>query len=250
MDQQQYIVPDWPAPNSVQALVTTRYGGLSLGAFESFNLASHVGDCNASVNANRERLRQQSSLSSIQWLEQVHGTSVVDAKADGLIRTADAVYSNQKGLTCAVLTADCLPLLVCNKLGTEVAAVHAGWRGLSSGVIRESIGRFESAPDQLMAYLGPAIGPAHFEVGFEVLEALCENAISQGHIESLTAAFKPAKQPFKFMADIYQLAKAELNELGVRDIYGGDFCTVSDRQFFSYRRDGVTGRMAALITLK
>lgn len=244
------LTPDWPAPANVKSAISCRNTGVSQGAFASGNLALHVEDDSAAVANNRAALQHQLQLNHIQWLEQIHSTQVVNAQADGLTRTADACITQQNNLGCAVLTADCLPVLLCDKAGTQVAAVHAGWRGLSNGIISQTVAQFNAKPQQLLAYLGPAIGPKHFEVGVEVLEAFFNLAGNSEAADAIASAFKPSLKPLKFHADLYALAKLALQQLNVTHIYGGDFCTVSDAErFYSYRRDGKTGRMASLIWL-
>ena len=250
MAAEHYLTPDWPAPSNVRAFFTLRRDGHSQGAYQAFNLADHVGDSPESVAANRDQLKQELTLpSDPQWLEQIHSDKAVVARKDGKVRTADASFSAEKDTVCAVLTADCLPLLVCNRDGSEVAAIHAGWRGLTGGVIRETINAMASAPEDLLVWLGPAIGPQAFECGVDVLEAAFESSMSESHAEAIAKSFIPhAKKPLHFVADIYALGRAELAELGVTEIYGGDRCTVTeDVDFFSFRRDGDTGRMASLI---
>lgn len=245
------IIPDWPAPSTVRAAITTRAGGASRDSFKSNNLALHVGDAPETVKANRQNLCRVLGLDKApQWLEQVHGTKVVEACDDGLVRTADGCISAQRGVACAVMTADCLPILLCNRQGTQVAAVHAGWRSLAAGIVRAAVAKFDDQPSEILVYLGPAIGQAHFEVGIDVLEAFFANALSANHCEAITSAFIPSARPMKYQADLYRLARAELSALGLAGVYGGDFCTFDDaRRFYSFRRDGVTGRMASLIWL-
>lgn len=246
------IIPDWPAPAGVKACITTRAGGVSSGPYASNNLAFHVGDDQASVAENRRQLMEKLDLElPPQWLEQIHGQKVVAARPDERVRTADGSYSSAPGLACAVLTADCLPVLVCNRAGNRVAAVHAGWRGLAKGIVGRALSQFEDPPEQLLAYLGPAISKAHFEVGVEVLEAFFKGARNTEHAEQIGAAFAPSSRPMRFYADIYALAKAELQALGVIAVFGGNYCTVAEGQrFYSYRREGETGRMASLIWLQ
>lgn len=247
----ELIFPDWPAPNGVKACITTRAGGISRGPYSSNNLAFHVGDDEAAVAENRKRLQEKLNLKlPPQWLEQIHGQKVIAARADERVRTADGCYSSTPGLACAVLTADCLPVLLCNSSGSRVAAVHAGWRGLAKGIIGRALNQFDDAPEGLLAYLGPAISKAHFEVGIDVLEAFFKGARSAEHAEQVGAAFAPSSRPMRFYADIYALARAELEALGVTAVYGGSYCTFAEGQrFYSYRRDGETGRMASLIWL-
>ncbi|HEY8570202.1 peptidoglycan editing factor PgeF [Microbulbifer sp.] len=250
MAADHYLKPDWPAPAKVHAFVTLRRDGHSSGGYEAFNLADHVGDSPEAVASNRAQLKQELNLpSEPQWLEQIHSDKAVVAHSDGMVRTADASYTSEAGVVCAVMTADCLPLLVCNRDGAEVAAIHAGWRGLTGGVIRETIRAMASAPEDLLVWLGPAIGPKAFECGVDVLEAAFESSMSETHAEAIAKCFVPhSKKPLHFLADIYALGRAELAELGVTQVFGGDRCTVSeDSEFFSYRRDRDTGRMASLI---
>lgn len=246
------LIPDWPAPASVKAVISTRQGGCSGAPYHGANLGLHVGDNEAAVLANRQQWQQQLGLPSanaIQWLEQVHGVKVVQAVGDGLVRTADATYTDQPQLACTVLTADCLPVLLCNQQGTQVAAIHAGWRSLAHGIIRNTVSTF-SEPSQLLAYLAPAIGPSAFEVGFDVLEAFYGHSQTPAQLDEMGQAFRPSAKPLKFYADLYQLARAELNACGVTAIYGGGECTYTNAErFFSYRHDGVTGRFASAIWL-
>lgn len=181
-----YLLPDWPAPDNIRALSSTRDGGVSLEPYSAANLALHVGDCEAHVRENRRRLMAAASLpAEPQWLEQVHGNKVVRARDDGRILTADACYTDRRGLPCAVLTADCLPVLLCNRTGTQVAAVHAGWRSLAAGILRKTVATFPEGGGEILAWLGPAIGPARFEVGVEVLEAFFASAIDSDHTEMM-----------------------------------------------------------------
>jgi len=244
MTKPQFILPDWPAPSSVHAAVTTRVSGVSNTPYDSFNLATHVGDEPTAVRENRARLRAALELPAEPvWLKQVHGIAVVGAAQGGAEPEADGAFAAQPGAVCAVLTADCLPVLLCNRAGTKVAALHAGWRGLAGGVIEAGVQATGAPGNELLAWLGPAIGPARFEVGPEVRAAFVQ------HDAQATQAFRAARDG-KYLADIYQLARLRLQRLGVTAVYGGGFCTVTDSaRFFSYRRDGATGRMAALIWL-
>ena len=240
-----WIIPEWPVPQSVRALSTTRTGGVSEGRWKSLNLGDHVEDDPAAVAENRRILAGKAALPSEPlWLQQVHGCAVADATAGQEGCEADAAWSDSPGQVCAVMTADCLPVLFANRSGTRVAAAHAGWRGLAAGVLERTLGHFADAPGEIVAWLGPAIGPGAFEVGDEVREAFISiHADSQG-------AFA-ATQPGHWLADIYSLARTHLAAAGVSQVYGGEFCTYSDSaRFFSYRRDGVTGRMATLIWLE
>ncbi|WP_027330640.1 peptidoglycan editing factor PgeF [Marinimicrobium agarilyticum] len=249
MPKPELIYPDWPAPARVTVAITTRRGGTSGAPYDEWNLAHHVGDAETKVRENRALLKGELDLPlEPQWLEQIHGTSVVEAKDDGWVRTADGAFTDLPGLACAVLTADCLPVLLCNRAGTRVAALHAGWRGLAGGILAAGVARFHEPSAELMAYLGPALSQPRFEVGVEVLEAFFEAARNEAHAEAIAAAFLPGHRPLHFQADLYALARAELSALGVSQIYGGEFCTGSQEDlFYSYRRDGQTGRMASLI---
>ena len=236
-----WIRPDWRLPPGVQAAVTLRSGGVSQGDYASLNPAAHVGDDPEAVLANRAIIRQQLALpAEPAWLNQVHGTQVVNA--DQLVATpeADASYTRESGVVCVVLTADCLPILFCGDGGEVIAAAHAGWRGLHAGVIDQTVEAMNSR--QIQAFLGPAIGPSDFEVGEEVRAAFVSR-------DSANAEAFVAVASGKWLADIYQLARNNLKELGIDQIDGGNYSTVSDPQrFYSYRRDGArTGRMASLI---
>lgn len=240
----ELILPDWPAPQRVRACSTTRKGGVSQTPYASLNLGAHVGDRPEAVLDNRQRLVTLADLPAMpQWLNQVHGTQVISlASSASDVPTGDAAYTNQPGLVCAVMTADCLPVLFCSKSGDEVAAAHAGWRGLCSGVLEATLRHFRAPTSSVMAWLGPAIGPQAFEVGPEVRDAFIE--------QHPAAADAFIAKDNKFIADIYQLARLRLQAQGVTKIFGGDACTVTQAdKFFSYRRDGTTGRMASLIWL-
>lgn len=242
-DGLRWITPGWPAPKGVFAASILRSGGVSEGEYAALNLGDHVGDDAAAVQANRQRLQQALALPSApQWLTQVHGVACVDAATNVPGCEADASITTQPGVVSVVLTADCLPLLLCDKKGGAVAAVHAGWRGLAAGVIESTIATLGDGRT-LMAWLGPAIGPQRFEVGAEVRAAFIARDAAAA------AAFTPGESG-RWWADIYRLASGILQKQGVNDIYGGQWCTVSaPENFYSYRRDGVTGRMATLIWL-
>jgi len=244
LSSESWIAPDWPAPANVCSLLTTRKGGVSQGVYSSFNLGNHVGDDPLAVAANRAQLAAR--VGNPVWLEQVHGTCVVDAAQFAAVDQApqaDAAFSRQPGVACVVMTADCLPVLFCDESGSVVATAHAGWRGLLAGVLEETIRAMAVPEKSLMTYLGPAIGPQAFEVGDEVRAAFVAAS------RDSAAAFKPGA-PRKWLADIYLLARQRLAGQGVEQIFGGSFCTVSDKErFFSYRRDGQTGRMASVIWL-
>jgi YfiH family protein len=237
-----WIVPDWPAPENIRAVITTRSGGVSQPPYDRLNLAEHVGDDPKAVAANRSLLRRELGLAREPlWLEQVHGCGVADGDVIAAGCRADAATATRPGRVCAVLTADCLPLLLCNRDGSRVAAVHAGWRGLAGGVIEAALARFEEPAEALLVWLGPAIGPQAFEVGPEVREAFLAREPADA------GAFVP-NRPGHWLADLYALARNRLQRAGVGFVGGGDSCTVSEpERFFSYRRDGATGRMASLI---
>lgn len=238
-----WIVPDWPAPANVRALVTTRAGGVSRGPYASLNLASHVGDAAAAVAENRRRLRAQLP-DEPRWLAQVHGIRVVDAAAVASGIEADASLARRAGTVCAVMTADCLPVLLCDAEAGAVCAAHAGWRGLAGGVIEAAVAAMRCPPETLLAWLGPAIGPQAFEVGAEVRETFL------AHAPEAATAFA-AKENGKWLADLYRLAGQRLKALGVARVFGGGFCAFSDAErFYSFRREKATGRMASLIWME
>lgn len=250
MHDLELIAPDWPAPSTVRACTSARRGGVSRGAFASLNLAAHVGDDAGAVAINRGRLRAALGLPAEPvWLSQVHGceTLSVDGDPRGVQGceppVADAAVSHEPGRVCAVLTADCLPVLLCDRAGTCCAAVHAGWRGLHRGVIEAALARLGAPGAEVLAWLGPAIGPERFEVGPEVRAAFV------GQDPGASCAFR-AGVGDRWLADLYVLARRRLAAAGVRSISGGGLCTFTDpRRFYSYRRDGRTGRMATLIWL-
>jgi polyphenol oxidase len=247
-----FIAPQWPAPASVLALCTTRCGGSRAAPYAGFNLAHHVGDSERAVAANRSTLLSAlPDAVEVSWLSQVHGTVVVEAGQGGPYPIADAQWSRRPGVACAVLTADCLPVLLCSAAGDVVAAAHAGWRGLQAGVLEATVGAMNSSPDQLLAWLGPAIGPAAFEVGPEVRDEFLA-AASPSEQSAIAACFVPNPgRPGHFFADLYALARVRLGALGVTRVFGGGLCTYSDpERFYSYRRDGQTGRMASLVVLR
>ena len=247
MNTHDWIVPDWPAPPGVRALITTRAGGASRGAYAGLNLGLNSGDAAEAVARNRASLRQWLPAEPL-WLRQVHGTTVVEASNVEGSPEADAAIARRRRRVCAVLTADCLPLLMCDEAGTIVAAVHAGWRGLCGGVIEQTLRAMDSPPQAQLAYLGPAIGAAAYEVGAEVRDAFL--AADPGGEPESEAAFAPGA-PGKFHADLYALARRRLARCGVSRIYGGGRCTYTERErFYSYRRDGATGRMASLIWIE
>ncbi|MCX7168127.1 MAG: peptidoglycan editing factor PgeF [Rhodocyclales bacterium] len=237
-----FILPDWPAPPGVRALATSRRGGTSRAPWHSFNLGAHVGDDRHAVTANRALLRLELPAEPL-WLAQVHGTRCVDAAMTAPGTQADASFTRQRGVVCAVLTADCLPVLLCDDRASAVAIAHAGWRGLAAGVIEATVAALREPGERLMAWLGPAIGPQAFEVGGEVREIFLAQ-------DPQAASAFAATGNGKWLCDISGLARRRLNALGIHRVTGADSCTVGDpERFFSYRRDGTTGRMASLIWL-
>ena len=239
-----YLTPEWPAPPGVRAVSTTRIGGISKGPWQGLNLATHVDDDPADVLANRELLKMNLALpAQPRWLTQVHGRSVCELPVASDDCEADAASTKQPGEVCVVMTADCLPVLFCDRSGSTVAAAHAGWRGLAGGVLEASLQAFDD-PAEVMAWLGPAIGPESFEVGDEVREAFVSS-----HPRSETAFV--ATRPGHWLADIYALARIRLADAGVKAVYGGGLCTFLDAErFYSFRRDQITGRMASLIWIE
>lgn len=239
-----WIEPDWPVAKNIHAAVTLRTGGVSQGAFNSLNPALHVNDDSKRVLSNRKTIVDMLNLPADPvWLEQIHSNQVVNVdKFSKKLIQADASYTHQPNIVCGVLTADCLPILLSassKQKPTKVAAIHAGWRGLLSGIISQTITVFNES--DIIAWLGPAIGPNCFEVGHEVQQMFVNKS------NKYSAAFKQ-KNKDKFLADIYKIAKIELASQGVSKVYGGDLCTFTDsKNFYSYRRDGETGRMATLI---
>lgn len=240
---EHHLVPDWPAPANVKALQTTRQGGVSVAPYDSLNLGLHVGDVPLAVNRNRQSLAQLMPSEPV-WLEQVHGTVVTNADAANCVERADASVARQRGSVCVVMTADCLPVLLCDEDGTVVGAAHAGWKGLAGGVIEATVQAMGVAPHKLMAWFGPAISQAHFEVGGEVREAFIK------HLPQAAEAFIAQGDEGKYHADIYLLARQRLHALGITRVFGGGRCTYAESDtFFSYRRDNVTGRMGTFIWL-
>ena len=237
-----FFIPEWPAPSHIKSMQTRRLGGKSKGKYRSFNIATHVNDDINAVDFNRGLLNEYLPNTPC-WLNQTHSADVVELPSPSL--NADACFTKDKNTICVVQTADCLPLLVTNIDGTIVAAIHAGWRGLLDGVIENTIEKMNISPNKLLVWLGPAISQKHFEVGFDVKNSFCEK-----HIEAEKAFHLVSDQ--KWLADIYALAKIRLNLCGVKQIYGGsvsdNYCTFANEvDYFSYRRDGITGRMASLI---
>jgi YfiH family protein len=239
-----WLTPNWPAPNAVRALSTFRSGGMSIAPYASLNLGDHVGDLTANVAENRRLLAAAALPSNPQWLTQVHGTTVADLDAPIPVGAADACFTRSLSRVCAILTADCLPILFAADSGDLVAAAHAGWRGLAGGVIEATLAALPVGPSKLMAWLGPAIGAQHFEVGAEVRETLLKAD------PGAEGTFVPNAHG-RYMGDLAALARRRLTAAGVPRVYGGDRCTFADRErYFSHRRDGVTGRQATLIWLE
>ena len=246
MSQLDFILPNWPAPANVKALQTTRVGGVSVWPYASLNLGAHVGDNHVFVEHNRQLLAPYLPSSPV-WINQVHGIEVINASSSRGLQDADASYSTLDNVVCATMTADCLPVLLCDTKGTVVAAVHAGWRGLCDGVIEAAVHEMAVPASEVLAWLGPAIGPQSFEVGDDVRTQFIAVDPRASH------AFKSHAD--KWLCDLYLLAKQRLQSVGVSQIYGAtintEFCTYSEgERFYSFRRDNVTGRMASLIWLE
>lgn len=237
-----FITPDWPAPVNVKALQTTRNGGVSTGVYASLNLGDHVKDHPQHVAANRQLLSGYLPSEPV-WLNQVHGVRVIDAALSSCLESADASFATRKQVVCVTMTADRLPVLLCDQAGTAVAAIHAGWRSLCDGVIEATVAAMPVQASQLMAWLGPAIGPEAFEVGSEVrAQFMAQDAQAE-------LAFQPKGD--KWLGDLYAIARQRLQTLGITQVYGGGRCTFNEPEnFFSYRRDGDTGRMGCFIWLE
>ncbi len=268
----------WPAPDNIVALSTCRFNGFSQPPFDEFNLAQHVGDSEEAVNANRRQLiKSCEGLESIQWLSQIHGKTIVDLPigdstasnadvsntstantryfykevSEQNVPEADAAYTTVQSIACAVLTADCLPLVFCDESGSEIAAVHAGWRGLASGILESTVDRFCADESQLLVWIGPAISQANFEVGSEVREAFMDTATKTSS-DLIDKSFKKNPlRPNHFFADLTEIARIRLAQAGVEKVYCANLCNYAlSEQFFSYRRDPITGRIATLIYIK
>jgi polyphenol oxidase len=241
------LTPAWPAPAAVRAAFTLRGGGVSASPFDTLNVAAHVGDMADAVSENRRRVCEGLALPGEPlWLEQTHGTEVweADAPAPATPPRADAVIARTPRSVAVIQVADCLPVLLATQDASAVAAAHAGWRGLAAGVLEATVRKVGSDPAALLAWLGPAIGRAHFEVGAEVRAAFLR------HDAAAAAAFSVNARG-RWQCDLNALARQRLHALGVREVFGGDWCTYEDQaRFFSYRRDGRCGRMAALIWLE
>ena len=245
IDAQNLIVPDWPAPANVRAVMTTRQNGVSKPPYDSFNLATHVGDQTEDVIKNRQQLRTQLQLKHEPcWLEQVHSNHVMKACEIESPVQADASFTRQSQQACVVMTADCLPVLFCDRQGSVVAAAHAGWRGLADGILEATINSMQVQSDDLLVWLGPAIGAQTYEI-----DSAVRNSFVQKSFDAESAFVATRKG--HWLMDMYQLARQRLQTTGVNHIYGGDFCTYTDRErFYSFRRDDITGRMASLIWLQ
>lgn len=238
------IIPNWPAPKNVKAFASTRVGGYSTTPYQGLNLGAHVGDDLSIVEKNRDWLAQQAKMPSAPiWLNQTHSTVVAQASAPTKqVLNADGVFTSSSQVVCSAMTADCLPVLLTNTQGTQVAAVHAGWRGLANGIVENALELFSG---EVMAWLGPAIGPQAFEVGEDVLQAFVDFD-SRAH-----QAFTPRDIEGKWLADMSKLATQRLNKLGVTQVFDSGLCTFQDKNdFYSYRRDGVTGRQATFIWIE
>ncbi|ASI97305.1 peptidoglycan editing factor PgeF [Vibrio rotiferianus] len=238
------ILPNWPAPKNVKAFASTRVGGFSSAPYQGLNLGAHVGDDPSIVEKNRAWLAQQANMPSAPiWLNQTHSTVVAQMSAPTTqVLDADGVFTSASNVVCSAMTADCLPVLLTNTQGTQVAAVHAGWRGLANGIVENALELFSG---EVMAWLGPAIGPQAFEVGEDVLQAFVDFD-SQAH-----QAFTPRDVEGKWLADMSKLATQRINKLGITQVFDSGLCTFQDKEdFYSYRRDGVTGRQATFIWIE
>ena len=235
-----WIRADWPAPDGIIAGCTTRIGGVSTGSYESLNLGAHTGDIPHAVRENRRRFVDACTLPSEPiWLSQVHGSRVTNEPSQG--EEADASFTGESDVVCAVMIADCLPVLFASDDGRWVAAAHAGWRGLASGVLENTVDTFACRPAAILAWLGPAISQRAFEVGAEVRDAFVAH-------DGAAASCFVANERGRWQADLYELARGRLKSVGVDRIFGGGFCTFGDaKRFFSYRRDGQCGRMAGFV---
>lgn len=241
--------PGSPLPGQVRALTTTRHGGVSKGPYAGLNLALHVGDDPTAVADNRRRLQADTRCLRIQWLNQVHGTACIQSTAENWrsVPDADAAWTTERRLGLAILTADCVPVVLCDRRASVLAVAHGGWRGLVSGVIEQLVAQLPVAPDELLAWLGPAIGPDAYEVGPEVAEAVIERV---GSASGEASPLRRGVSGDRWQLDLFALSTQLLGDCGITSVYSQRLCTASDRRFFSYRRDGVTGRMATLAWLR
>ena len=243
------LKPRWPAPAQVHALLSTRAGGVSVSPFAEMNLGEGLGDDAAAVAENRRRLQALvGDARRVQYLCQEHGTTAVSADlVHAVAPKGDILYSRVRGQPCAVLGADCLPVLLCDRAGTVAAAAHAGWRGLAAGILAAAVTAMQRSPAELLAWLGPAISAPYYEVDGKVRDAFCD--IDDSAALGEDACFTPSA-PGRWYMDLVSVARRRLRAAGLSAIYGGHLCTFSDARFFSHRRDGITGRMAALIWLQ
>lgn len=242
-----FIKPNWPCSPNVHAYTSLRLGGVSTAPYDEFNLGEHVGDNPENVSTNRSLLKTLLNLPDEPvWINQTHSTITIEACPQNRYQEADASFTQESNRICTIMTADCLPLLLCHRKGTHVAAIHAGWRGLANGVIESCLDQLNCNPEDLLAWLGPAISRHHFEVGEEVRAQFLQCMPQANH------AFTPSYRPNHWLADLYELARLRLKQRGVTHIYGGDHCTYANKSlFYSYRRDGSnTGRMATLIWME
>lgn len=250
MKSDSFFIPDWPAPANIRATVTTRIGGISAPPYEMFNLGAHVGDEDYAVHHNRKLLADDiGGATQFQWIRQVHGTDVL-VLDNGLVdecREADAIYTQATDIACGVLTADCLSVFLCDDEGQEIAVAHAGWRGLAGGVLQNTLEQFDADPARVLAWIGPGIGPCHFEVGDDVLDAFLAMDIAEIDNE-VGILFQESEESGKWMCDLWGLAKIILAAQGVKQVYGEPICTCCEfDRFYSFRRDGQTGRFASVI---
>lgn len=248
----ELLRPDWPAPDTILAATTTRTGGCSEGPYTGLNMALHVGDTESKVLRNRELAAGAFAPDAdLQWLRQVHGNQPAIVIQAGAAPEADSLITTTPGIALCVLTADCLPIFVCNHTGDEVGIIHAGWRGMSAGIIENTLAAMRSEPEDLLIWLGPAIQSCHYETGEDVREAFLDRAADARQQEQFKAAFAPRTEPGKYQADLIRLARIKLHHLGATSISGGSHCTHSDpTRFYSHRRNTPCGRMANLICIK
>lgn len=241
----EFIIPDWPAKPNIKAISSTRLGGVSRAPYNGFNLAEHVDDNTDDVTENRRKLKEYGRLPAEPcWLQQTHSTIVVSANPEQQSIDADGSVCNQAGVVCVVQTADCLPILLTTNNGNKVGALHAGWRGLCNGIIEKGIAAMMTQPDQIIVWMGPAIGPNYFEVGEDVFNAYDNTYPGSSQVFKATG-------DRKWHMNIYEAARQVLHKSGVNQIYGGDHCTYTDeKHFYSYRRDGICGRMASMIWME
>ncbi len=251
MPKLDLLRPDWPAPAMVLAAATTRDGGCSKGDYAGLNMALHVGDRESDVLRNRALAAEAFAPNAeFQWLRQVHGNQPAIVFQAGAAPEADSLISSSPGIVLCVLSADCLPIFLCNRACDEVGIIHAGWRGLSAGIIENTLAAMRSEPEDLLVWLGPAILSCHYEVGEDLRAALLDCAANAREREQFKAAFTSGAKPGKYFASLTQIARIKLRRLGAASIHGGDHCTCSDAErFYSHRRDGPCGRMANMICL-